>query len=128
MSTMSARVADWLKAEIEDFWRAHGEGPSTGLRQVAEEWWTMQRFPAIAFRDGVSGRRAYLRGGPDVWEVVAVARDYGEDRDGFYEHFSPFATREMLDQALAYAARFPERVETMIERNRRIEQVVTGGR
>jgi hypothetical protein len=126
MSTMSVRLDDWLKAEIEEFWRVHGERPSTGLRYVAEEWWTMQRFHAIAFRDGVSGRRAYVRGGPDVWEIVTVARDYGDDRDGFYEHFSPFVARELLDQALAYAQRFPERVATMIERNRRMERVVTG--
>ncbi len=44
----------------------------------------MQEFPAIEFRDGVSGHRAGIRGGPDVWEVVRVARDYGSDREGFY--------------------------------------------
>ena len=71
-------------SDMEEFWRAHGEGPSSGLRRVAEEWWAMQRFPAIAFRDGVSGRRARLRGGPDVWEVVAVWRDY--DPDNVFHH------------------------------------------
>ncbi|CAN5187812.1 hypothetical protein BH20GEM2_BH20GEM2_11000 [soil metagenome] len=124
---MSARVHDWLKADIEGFWRTHGAGPSAGLRHVAEEWWAMQRFPAIAFRDGVSGRRAHLRGGPDVWEVVSVARDYGGNQYGFYEHFAPFLTGEMLDQALTYAERFPDSVERMIEQNARIERMLLPG-
>ena len=45
----------------------------------------MEHYPAIAFRDGVSGRRAILRSGPDVWEVVMVARDYGDDRNALRE-------------------------------------------
>lgn len=30
--------------------------------------------PGIVFRDGRSGRRAALAGGPDVWEVVSALR------------------------------------------------------
>jgi hypothetical protein len=125
---MSARVDDWLKEHIEGFWRGHGEGPSAGLRRIAEEWWTMQTLPALAFRDGVPGRRAHIRGGPDVWEVEAVARDYGEDREGFLRHFDPFVSPEALDQALAYAHRFPEELDRWIERNRRLERLVRGER
>ncbi len=124
MAIMSARVDDWLKERLEAFWREHGERPSTGLRRVAEEWWAMQEFPAISFQDGVSGRRARLRGGPDVWEVVAVWRDYSGDREGFYEHFAPYASRDVLDQALGYAERFGEEIETMIEQNQRLERLV----
>lgn len=124
MATLSARLDDWLKDEIVKFWRAHGEGPSSGLRRVAEEWWAMKEFPAIVFRDGVSGRRAVLRGGPDIWEVVAVARDYGTDREGFYEHFRDFMEKEALDQAIAYAERFPERIDAQIAENERIEALL----
>lgn len=127
MTTMSARVDDWLKADLENFWRAHGQSPSAGLRCAVEEWWAMQHFPSIAFRDGVSGRRAHLRGGPDVWEVVSVARAYAGDRQGFYEHFAPFVAAEMLDEALAYAERFPDLVEAMIERNARVERMLSAG-
>lgn len=125
MPTMSARMDEWLKESLEEFWRAHGEGPSTGLRRVAEEWWAMQRFPAIAFHDGVSGRRARLRSGPDVWEVVAVWREYTPDREAFYEHFDPYVDREALDQALAYAERFKEAIEAAIQQNERLERLVT---
>jgi hypothetical protein len=86
----------------------------------------MQQFPAITFQDGVSGRRARLRSGPDVWEVVSVWRDYEPDRDAFYDHFTPHVTREVLDQALAYVERFGEEVEAMIQQNQRMERLVSG--
>jgi hypothetical protein len=95
------------------------------MRRVAEEWWAMERFPAIRFRDGVSGRRAVLRDGPDVWEIVRVARAYGPNRKGFYEHFEPHVGREALDQALSYAERFPAAVERMIAENERVEKLLT---
>lgn len=125
MPTMSARIDDWLRESLEEFWRAHGERPSTGLRRVAEEWWTTQHFPALMFHDGVSGRRARLRGGPDVWEVVSVWRDYAPDREAFHEHFAPYIDREVLDQALAYADRFEAKIEAEIEQNERLERLVT---
>jgi hypothetical protein len=126
MPTMSARIDAWLKESIEEFWRAHGEGPSTGLRRVAEEWWAMQNFPDIIFVDGVSGRRARLRGGPDVWEIVSVRDEYGSDVEGFQEHFA-FVRPEHLRQALAYAERFPAEVRAMIENNLRVERLVGRG-
>lgn len=124
MSTITARLDSWLKSDLERFWKSHGEGPSTGLRRVAEEWWAMSHFPEIAFRDGVSGRRAVLRSGPDVWEIVMVARDYGDDRKALREHFGDAISADALDQALAYAERFPNEIETMIAENERMERLL----
>ncbi len=124
MPTLTAWLDDWLKEELVSFWRAHGEGPSTALRRVAEEWWAMQEYPAIEFRDGISGRRAGIRGGPDVWEVIRVARDYGSDQEGFYEHFAPSVEREQLEQALAYAERFPGEIDALITGNERLEALL----
>lgn len=124
MAAITARLDDWLRSEIERFWKARGEGPSSGLRRVVEEWWAMSHFSAIAFRDGVSGRRAVLRGGPDVWEVVMVARAYGADRSGLHEHFGGAIPPEALEQALAYADRFPAEIEAMIAGNERVERML----
>jgi hypothetical protein len=126
MATLTTRLDDWLREEIVRYWEAHGEGPSAGMRRVAQEWWAMQEFPAIAFRDGVSGRRAVLRGGPDVWEVALVAHEYLDDLEGLYEHFSGAVPREALGQALAYAERFPDEIEGMIAENRRVEALLQG--
>lgn len=32
----------------------------------------MDEHPGIVFRDGPSGRRAALAGGPDIWQVLAT--------------------------------------------------------
>ena len=126
MATVSARLADWLERELRAFWQEHGDDPSTGLRRVAEEWWAMQRFPAIEFRDGVTGRRAALRDGPDVWEVAMVARDYRDDVDGLVAHFGGLVPREALAQALAYAERFAEEVAGRVAENERVGRSLAG--
>lgn len=127
MATLTARVDDWLDNEVRDFWKAHGEGPSSGFRHIVEEWWTLQNLPALEFRDGVSGRRAGLRNGPDVWEVVLTARDYGGDLDALAEHFGGLLPKADLGQALEYAERFPGAVERRIEENLRIERMLNTG-
>ncbi len=80
----------------------------------------MQHFPAIEFREGVTGRRAALREGPDVWEVVMVARDYQNDLDALAGHLGGHVAREALAQALAYAQRFPKEIQDWIAENERI--------
>ena len=86
----------------------------------------MENFPALTFEDGVSGRRATLRSGPDVWEIVSVWREYDPDRQAFHAHFEPFVDADSLDEALAYAARFPEEIQAAIEENLRVERDLTG--
>lgn len=34
----------------------------------------MEEFPGIVFRDGPTGRRTALDGGPDVWELIATLK------------------------------------------------------
>jgi hypothetical protein len=86
---------------------------------IPDEKWAMDRFPAIEFRDGVSGRRASVRGGPDVWEIMMIARNFGDDTDGLRTYFD-WIPAESLDQALAYAQRFPEQIEHELEENDRV--------
>ena len=124
MATITTRLEIWLKDDIERFWKGHGEGPSSGLRRVAEEWWAMSHLPSIAFRDGVSVRRAVLRSGPEVWEVAMVARAYGGDRNRLSEHFGGSLSPDDLDQALAYAERFPAEIDAMIAGNERVGQML----
>lgn len=128
MATVPAttRLPDWLERAFRAFWRERGEGPSVGLRRSVEEWWATQQFPAIEFRDGVSGRRAALRGGPDVWEIAMVARDYGGDLGRLAAHFGGRVSRDALGQALAYAARFPEEIEHWVNENERVARLLAG--
>jgi hypothetical protein len=68
-----------------------------------------------------------LRDGPDVWEVAMVARDYGADRSALHAHFAGFVAPDVIDQALAYADRFPDEIATMLTENARVERLLGGG-
>lgn len=122
----TTRLPDWLERALRAFWGQRGEGPSVGLRRTVEEWWALQQFPAIEFRDGVSGRRAALREGPDIWEVAMVARDYGNDVERLGAHFGGRISRDALSQALAYAERFPEEIDHWITENERVARFLAG--
>jgi len=52
--------------------------PSGLAQRLVDEGLRSQDYPGVVFRDGPSGRRAGLAGGPDVWEVAVALRDAQE--------------------------------------------------
>lgn len=122
--TISTRLPVWLDSELRAFFEDHGQGPSEGYRLVVEEWWAMRKFQEIEFRDGPSGRRAALRGGPEVWEIVSVWREY-DNGDEFRDHFA-WLPGEALDEALNYYRSLPEEIDELIAENDRFERFVSG--
>lgn len=119
VSPLTTRLPGWLDQEIRLFFSEHGLGPSEGLRRIVDEWWTTEEFPAIEFRDDPFGRRAALREGPEIWEIVMVWRDYNGDLDRFRDHFAGLPP-EHLDQALQYYERFPDEIDGLIAENERV--------
>jgi hypothetical protein len=92
--------------------------PSRTLAQrYVEEGLRMDEHPLIRFADGPSGRRARLLGGPDVWEVIAVARD----NDGDLAETASYLELSLglVQAAASYYAAYPQEVDERIERNRR---------
>jgi hypothetical protein len=80
----------------------------------------MEEHIGIAFRDGPTGRRAGLAGGPDVWEVIVVLRDFG--------HEGPTAATKktaawlglsepQVRTAEAYYSSYPAEIDGRIEEN-----------
>jgi hypothetical protein len=60
---------------LRRYLRAHpGISASALTSRFVDEALRMEEHPGVLFRDGPSGRRAVLIGGPDVWEVVRVVR------------------------------------------------------
>lgn len=116
---MTVRLPAWLDEELRREFEERDEGPSEGLRRVLEEWWVRTHLPAIQFREGITSRRAAVEDGPEVWEIITAARDYGEDREGLREHFG-WLDQEALEAALDFYERFPDRVDALIEENERI--------
>ncbi len=92
---------------------------SSLAEELIEEGLRLRRHPLIVFRDGATGRRAGLLGGPDIWEVVAgmvggdipISERVGREVDLF--GLSP----EDVTAALDYYAAFPDEINDEIAAN-----------
>jgi hypothetical protein len=89
----------------------------TLAQRYVEEGLRMDENPLIRFADGPSGRRPRLIGGPDIWEVIAVAKD----NHGDLAETSAYLKLPLgLVQAAAnYYGTYPDEIDAHIERNRR---------
>ncbi len=76
-SPISIRFPDHLAARLRRRSARSGEPTSGLVARLVDEGMRMEDHPGIVFRDGPAGRRAGLAGGPDVWEVIVVLRDFG---------------------------------------------------
>src|SRR5580698_5806775 len=110
-----AEVAERLKAEAG----ARNVSASALAEELIEEGLRVRHHPMIVFRDGASGRRAGLIGGPDVWEVVGglVGGDVpAEERiSRTAEHLA--LSRQQIDAVLDYYADFTSEIDGEIAEN-----------
>lgn len=79
MDAVTTRLPDWLQQTVARV--APGQHRSDVVRQLVIEAATEREFPMVTWRDGPSGRRPGLRSGPDIAEVILVARLHGEAPD-----------------------------------------------
>lgn len=116
---VSVRLEERLADRIRLRARAAGETMSDRLRRYAEEGVRRDEHPLVTFRDGPTGRRAGLIGGPDVWEVAMWASDLSGEPDPV-ETLSTESglSRSQIDAALRYQNSYPEEVEARIELHR----------
>src|ERR1700688_4510809 len=102
---VSVRLDDGLAERLRLRARAAGETLSDHLRRYADEGARRDEHPMITFRDGPTGRRAGLIGGPDVWEVAMWIDDLGPVRDPVAELATDgVVSRPQIDSVLAYRA------------------------
>lgn len=91
--------------------------PKTALAdRYIEEGLAMDTYPGIVFRDGPSGRRPAVIGGPDVWEVIQVF--LAEDRNARATSENLNLRPGLVEAALAYYADNQEEVDEWIQANR----------
>ena len=113
---VSVRLDDRLAERLRLRARAAGESLSDRLRRYAEEGARRDEHPMITFRDGPTGRRAGLLGGPDVWEIAMWIDEIGSGADPAMELASDgVLTRAQIDAALAYRAVYPDEIQARIE-------------
>ncbi len=73
----------------------------------------------ITFRDGPTGQRPGLTGGPDVWEVAMWLDDLGPVKDLATELAADgVITRTQPDAVLAYRAAYPDEIQARIDLHR----------
>lgn len=112
---LEKRLAERLRVRA----RAAGETLSDRLRRYAEEGARRDEHPLITFRDGPSGRRAGLIGGPDVWEIALWIDDLaGETDPGAVLAAESDVSRAQVDAALRYRAAYPDEIAARIELHR----------
>lgn len=70
----SFRLPDGLLDRVEAEARSTGVTLTALVASLLDEGLVVRRFPGIVYRDGATGRRAALAGGPDVWEVIRDLR------------------------------------------------------
>jgi hypothetical protein len=76
----------------------------------------MDTCPRIVFRDGPSGRRPAVSGGPDVWEVVQVCLAEGRSIRATSENLG--LRPGLVQAALTYYADGREAIDEWIRANR----------
>lgn len=117
---VSVRLDDGLAERLRLRARAAGETLSDRLRRYAEEGTRRDEHPLITFRDGPTGRRAGLVGGPDVWEVSMWFDDLSAEPDPLAALVEDEALpRALIDAALRYRAAYPDEIDARIELHRR---------
>lgn len=113
---LDRRLAERLRVRAQ----AAGESLSDRLRRYAEEGTRRDENPLITFRDGPTGRRAGLVGGPDVWEVAMWLDDLADRSDPAAALAEDgVVTRPQIDAALRYRGAYPEEIAARIELHRR---------
>jgi hypothetical protein len=117
---VSVRLDDGLAERLRIRARAAGESLSDRLRRYAEEGARRDEHPLITFRDGPTGRRAGLIGGPDVWEVAMWVEDLADESDPVAALAEDgVVTRPQIDAALRYRTAYTDEIAARIELHRR---------
>jgi uncharacterized protein (DUF433 family) len=113
----SIRLGRQANMLVADEVRRSGRPRSIVVEELAEEAAKARLHPGIAFRG--RPRRAWVIGsGLDVWEIIDLLRSYGGDEE-LLRASHPLLSDRHLRAARAYAERFHDEIELLLEENRR---------
>jgi hypothetical protein len=66
----SFRLPEELLVRLDDESTTTGVSTTALVATILNEGLNTRRFSGIVYRDGPTGRRAAIVGGPDVWEII----------------------------------------------------------
>lgn len=116
---MSVRLSPEARERLRTEAARVGEPPASLAERLIDEGLRQRRHPLIRFVDGVTGRRARLVRGPDVWELVWFVQRSAAAGDEKAAHAAEwFRLGEAdVEAALAYYAAFPDEIDERIRLN-----------
>lgn len=112
------RLSEPVELLVREEAERSGRSRSQVVEELADEAARLRLYPGIGFR-GPEPRRAYVLGsGLDVWQIVELLDEYGDDFEVLMADH-PLLDERALALARAYAQRFPEEIELHRRRQRR---------
>jgi len=115
----SARLDAGVVDRLERRGARAGLNKSRLAERYIDEGVRMDDHPGVVFRDGPTGRRAGLAGGPDVWEIIGALRSTGLDGDEAIEATAEWAglsVRQVRD-AVGYYSEYPDEIIERVRDN-----------
>src|SRR5438034_480770 len=115
---ISVRLSEPVELLVSEEAERTGRSRGQVVEELADEAARLRLYPGIAFR-GPEPRRAYVLGsGLDVWQIVELLKEYGDEHDALLvDH--PLLDERALALARAYAERFPDEIELHRRRQHR---------
>jgi hypothetical protein len=116
----SIRMAAETLARLDERARRRQESRTRTVERFIEEGLRTEDHPGIAFRDGPSGRRAALAGGPDIWEVIETLHGTGLTGEEAVVATAAWGslTPAQVRAAVRYYAEYRDEIDVRIELNR----------
>jgi hypothetical protein len=116
----SIRMSEQTLLRLDMGARRRGEAKSRTAERLIDEGLRMEDHPSVLFRDGPSGRRAALAGGPDVWEVIETLHGTGLKGEQAIAATADWGdlSHAQVHAAVRYYADFRAEIEERIALNR----------
>lgn len=113
---ISMRLPAASGARLKRLAGRHGWTPSDASARLVEEGLRRSEFAFIDFRDSPAGRQGCIQGSSlAVWEVMLVARDYGNQAAAVAKHLHWPETK--VQAAFNYARAYAQEIEAALEEN-----------
>lgn len=119
---LSIRFDEPVLLQLRRTARQRSATPSRLAQRLVDEGLRALEFDGVVFRDGPTGRRAGIVGGPDVWEIVAALSDARENgRDAIQTVAFDFGLPiEKVRKAIAYYGKYAAEIDQEITDNEQL--------
>lgn len=123
MTVVSIRFSDEpLHRRLKNSAHQRSIGVSTLAERLIDEGLRMEAHPSVVFREGPSGRRPVLVGGPEVVDVIGaiVGGDVPVDHRRSRTAELVGITEALVDAALAYYAEYTDEIDSELAARARL--------